>query len=142
VPPIATHTPDEATVVLTVDLAVPPDSAYRAFTDPVVLARWFWPARLDAVYQLEPTVGGLWRARSEVLGIGFSAVYGEVSAGERLAMSWQWDDDEAISKVDLAFSPAAAGSTVRVTHSANPSVAAREEHRVGWTDCLGRLIAL
>jgi uncharacterized protein YndB with AHSA1/START domain len=134
--------PDDATVVLTANVPLDRAAAFRAFTDPAELGRWFWPARLQADITVEPAVGGVWRARSEVIGMGFTARFGQIVPDERLVVSWQWDDDDAVSDVVVDFADAGGGSTVTLTHGANPTVAARDEHRAGWTDCLGRLAQL
>jgi uncharacterized protein YndB with AHSA1/START domain len=136
-------TPDDATVVITAVVPRAQHEAYLAFTDVQKLAHWFWPERFEPAYELDVTPGGMWRVRSEVIDTGFTAVFGEVVADERLAMSWQWDGDEAISKVEIGFAAAGeAATTVTLTHSDNASVEVRTEHSSGWTDCLSRLIAL
>lgn len=139
---ISSDTPDDATAVVTASVGLPVEIAFRAFTDRRQLALWYWPERFETSYELDPTVGGIWRGRSEIISTGFTAVFGEVVANERLAMTWQWDDDESISKVEIGFAATTDGSTVTVTHSDNESVTARDEHRAGWTDCLTRLTGL
>ncbi len=139
---ISAQSRDDATVVITAHLPLTRDAAFRAFTEAAELDRWFWPDRLQASVMVEPTVGGAWRARSDVIGMGFTAVFGQVVADERLAMSWQWDQDDAISTVDIDFAQDGDGSVVTITHGANPTVEARDEHQAGWTDCLARLAEL
>jgi uncharacterized protein YndB with AHSA1/START domain len=141
-PELTIDTPDDATVVLTAAVARPVEAAYRAFTDIRLLEHWFWPERLQPSYELDVQVGGIWRARSEVIDAGFTAVYGEVVQNQRLAMSWEWDGEDAITKVQIDFASTGDDSTVIVTHGDNPTITARDEHRVGWTDCLGRLLEI
>jgi uncharacterized protein YndB with AHSA1/START domain len=139
---ISSDTPDDATVVVTAAATLPIDDAWRALTDANRLAQWYWPPRLQASYEIDAQVGGVWRVRSEVISMGFTAVFGEVVPPERLAMTWQWDEGDAISKVEIGLVATDAGTAVTVTHSANPTVAARDEHRQGWTDCLARFVEL
>ena len=139
---VTSDTPDDATVVVTADVPLPVRTAFHAFTDARRLALWYWPARLQTSYEIDASVGGMWRARSEVIDMGYTAVFGEVVPDERLAMTWQWDDDADISKVEIDFAPTDTGTRVTVTHSDNPDIAARDQHRQGWTDCLTRLAAL
>jgi uncharacterized protein YndB with AHSA1/START domain len=136
---ISSDTPDDATVVVTAAVPMTVAAAWDEFTDVHRLAQWFWPERLQSSYEIDARVGGMWRVRSEEISMGFTAVFGEVVPNERLAMTWQWDEDDSISKVEITFAAADDGAVVTVTHSANPSVELRDEHRQGWTDCLGRL---
>jgi uncharacterized protein YndB with AHSA1/START domain len=139
VPDITIATPDNATVVVTATVPMTLDATYRAFTDVHQLAHWFWPESLQASYQLEVTPGGMWRTRSELNDAGFTAVFGEVEPRERLAMSWQWDGEDAITRVEIGFAAARDGTAVTVTHSGNPTVQERDGHREGWTESLSRL---
>ncbi|HEY7009458.1 MAG TPA: SRPBCC domain-containing protein [Jatrophihabitantaceae bacterium] len=141
-PELTIATPDDATVIITATVPMTLDAAYRAFTDARQLAHWFWPETLQASYQLEVVPGGMWRTRSEIADIGFTAVFGEVEPRDRLAMTWEWDGNDSISKVEIGFAAAAEGTTVTITHSDNATPQERDAHREGWTDCLSRLVAL
>jgi uncharacterized protein YndB with AHSA1/START domain len=141
-PELTIATPDDATVIVTATVPMTLDATYRAFTDARQLAHWFWPEDLQASYQLDVVPGGMWRTRSEIADTGFTAVFGEVEPRERLAMTWEWDGNQSISKVEIRFAAADEGTTVTVTHSDNATVQERDAHRAGWTDCLSRLVAL
>jgi uncharacterized protein YndB with AHSA1/START domain len=137
---VSSAVPDAATVVLTAHLDRPPTDAYAAFTDVAALATWFWPARLEPTYAVDAVVGGALRARSDVADFGVTATFRELVPDARLAMDWRWDGHEDATSVRIEFAASEDGTTLTLTHSANPTEAARDEHRQGWTDCLDRLV--
>lgn len=142
-PTVRIQTPDDATVVATVTLPVVRDRLFDAFTDADELARWFWPQRFATAFDLDVRDGGAFRIRSEAAGMGVSGNYVEVTRPERLRMTWAWDGEPDVTDVTVEFRAIDDGSTeVIVTHSANPSVEDRDNHALGWHDCLTRLVDL
>lgn len=139
---IATRTPDDATVVLSVSLRAEPTRVYRAFTDPALLARWWWPKSLAATYQVDPVVNGAFRVRGTTQEIGIEATFREVVPNERIRLDWQWDFDPTVTQVVAELAAEDGGTRLTVTHGHNPGILSREEHLVGWRDCLSRLVAL
>lgn len=138
---ISAETPDATTVVLTVDLALPPQQAYAAFTDIATLSEWFWPERLAPTYAIDASVGGTLRARSDVADLGVTATFRELES-ERIVLDWRWDGATEATTVKIEIAAAENGSALTLTHGGNADEAARDEHRQGWTDCLGRLAEL
>lgn len=134
--------PDEATVVLRAVHPAPPAALYKAFTDATLLARWWWPANLAATYDIDPTVNGSFRIRSTTQELGIEATFREVVPEERIRLQWQWEFDPTVTEVLIEFRPHGGGTDLTVTHGQNPGVLSREENRVGWADCLGRLLRL
>jgi uncharacterized protein YndB with AHSA1/START domain len=137
---VRTETPDDKTVVATVTVDAAPERVFTAFTDPVELAVWFWPRRFDTSYRLDVREGGEFHVRSDSMDLGVRGRYVEVRPPSRLAMTWQWDGEDELSHVLVELTALAKGTLVTVTHSANPSVEARDGHAQGWRDCLGRLV--
>ncbi len=132
--------PDDTTAVVTATVARAPVEIWRDLTEAERLARWYWPARLESTYAVNPVVGGTWRVRSDVIDLGSTATFLEVVPSERLVASWQWDGEHSSSEVSVVLAGADGGTIVTVTHGANPSTDARDLHRQGWTDCLTRLV--
>jgi len=132
-------------VVATVTVDAPRSVVFTAFTDPAVLAQWFWPQRFGTRIELDLRPGGAFSIRADGLPagqeMGVSGTYQDVESPGRLAMSCQWSGESAVSHVAIELSEVSETRTeVVVTHSANPSTADRDGHLQGWRDCLGRLI--
>lgn len=143
-------TPTEP-IVISVDLAVAPASAYAAFT-----ARFtdWWPAathslsRDDATRcRFEASVGG---AVDEQAPDGRRHVWGEVLAvepGRRVRFSWHPGREPASAQwVEVEFLPVAGGSRVTLTHGGWDALGEigplmRQEYLPGWRHLLGRLFA-
>jgi uncharacterized protein YndB with AHSA1/START domain len=141
---IRTETPDNETVVVTAVVPASKDRVYRAFTDPVELARWWWPERFATTYEIDARPGGAFRVATSALpedqSMGVHGTYLELSP-TRLALSWQWEGVDEITKVAIELEALDEVRTqVVVTHSASPSTDARDAHGQGWHDCLTRLV--
>jgi uncharacterized protein YndB with AHSA1/START domain len=118
---------------------------FEAWTDPKILAKWFFPnsAFEVPVAETDVKVGGRYRivmkspdgALHDV-----SGVYREIVANKRLVFSWAWASEpeaETIVTIDLRRRD---GTTeLTLTHDRFASESAREKHLHGWTGCLGNL---
>jgi uncharacterized protein YndB with AHSA1/START domain len=136
---VQTETPDDTTLVATVTVDAGIDTVYAAFTQPAEFAEWFWPKGFETAYTLDVREGGEYRVRSDVMNMGVTGRYLEVSPPHRLAMTWRWDGEPDESHVLVELTATGAGTKVVVTHSANPTAEVRDSHAVGWRDCLTRL---
>lgn len=124
-------------------LPAPAAQVWRYLTVPGLLERWYWPASLRPVYEMDAVAGGEFRFASEVAGMAVSGVYLEAAAPHRLVKSWRWDGGEEETRVHVALAETGNGGTLlSLTHSGHDSAESLENHRVGWTDCLDRLRAL
>lgn len=142
---ISTQTRGDDTVVASVTVDVPRTTVFTAFTDPEVLATWFWPQRFGTRFVCDLRPGGAFGIHADGLpedqGMGVTGVYQEIEAPARLTMSWQWTGETAVSHVAIELSAVGENQTeVVVIHSANPSTTDRDDHEQGWRDCLGRLL--
>src|SRR3954471_7290782 len=106
---ISAETPDATTVVLTADLALPPDEAYAAFTDVGTLSEWFWPTRLAPTYAIDPVVDGALRARSGVADLGVTATFRELES-ERIVLDWRWDGATETTTVTIELTTSEQGT--------------------------------
>jgi uncharacterized protein YndB with AHSA1/START domain len=146
-PAIRSETPDDATVVVTAVVPAAAQRVFDAFTDPAELARWWWPERFATTYEVDARPGGAFHIVSTGLpegqNMGIRGAYLEVDAPRRLAMTWTWDGNDDETRVVIELRPLDERRTeVAVTHSANASVEARDNHGLGWHDCLARLVEL
>jgi uncharacterized protein YndB with AHSA1/START domain len=128
-------------------IAAPRDRVWRARTEPQALQQWWWPSRFQTTYGVDLRPGGSYRFRTaDVPDLGVLAVSGrflEIRPLERLEYTWKWEgaeNDETRVVVELVDHD---GETeVRVTHSGFASTSERDNHIVGWGDCLDRLQSL
>ncbi len=128
----------------------PREAVFRAFTDPVELAKWFGPegVGVDNV-KIDLRPGGSYSVEfhekdGEV--IPLSGVYQEVTPPQRLVMTWTWASTgmagvETLVTIELAE---ADGETeLTLTHEKLPSKEFYDHHSQGWTgtfNCLDQLI--
>jgi uncharacterized protein YndB with AHSA1/START domain len=135
---------------LTRRFKAPREAVFRAFTDPVALAKWFGPEGVQVTnVEVDLRSGGTY---SMVFGEedgeshGLSGVYREISPPERLVMTWAWDHGDMAgveTLVTIEFAVAGAETELTLTHEKLPSRNALDMHTQGWTstfNCLDRVI--
>ena len=129
---------------LTVDrvVAAPPERVWRAWTDPAVLAAWFWPPRFETTAEVDARPGGAFRVASAPVGIGVSGAIARADPARLLETSWRWDGDDEETRVTVTFELVREGTRVVVRHEGFDSDEAVAEHVQGWNDCLDRLPAV
>ncbi len=128
----------------------PREAVFRAFTDPVALAKWFGPEGVQVTnVKVDLHSGG---GYSMVFGEedgeshGLSGVYREISPPERLVMTWAWDHGVMAGMetlVTIEFGAAGAETELTLTHEKLPSQNSLDLHNQGWTsslNCLDRVI--
>ena len=129
-------------VTITRTLPASRDRVWRAFTDPIEYARWFWPPRFAATYAIDPVVGGRWRVASGPTGMAVGGGFTSVVGAERLAYTWRWDGEKIETRVTIEFADAGDGATtLRLEHDGFPDDDEARSHEQGWRDCLDRLPA-
>lgn len=118
---------------LAIETAADPATAWRALTDPEVVATWFTSAtplgEVGSTYRLDFDDG------SVVLGRVL-----EVEPGRRFVHSWVWDGAEPGDETVVTWSVEAlsgGGTRVRLVHDgwdkAGAGRAARDDHEGHWT---------
>jgi uncharacterized protein YndB with AHSA1/START domain len=125
----------------------PREEVWKAWTDPDVLARWWWPARFQTSYDVDLRVGGQYTFRTiDLPNIGVLAVTGtylEVRRPGRLVYTWRWErQDEPPTRVMVDFVERGSQTELHIVHQGFATEEERENHVVGWSDCLDRLHAL
>lgn len=135
----------ETTVAVARLLPAPRERVWRAWTKPGELAGWWWPQRFETTYEVDLREGGRYRFRSADLpDIGVLSISGtflEVRRPELLAYTWRWEHEEHETRVSVEFVELEDRSRVDVHHEGFTSCEERDNHVVGWNDCLDRLEA-
>ena len=129
-------------------IPAPPESVFRAWTEPDQIARWSAPpgARVaESRVALEP--GGAWkigiRDEEGTVHTAFGA-YREIDAPNRLVYTWDWEGETSVGETEVTVEFLADDGSTRVvlTHEGFPAGEAAEGHAQGWDACLGLLEAL
>ncbi len=134
-------------LVLRRSYPVEPGKVWRAWTDPLALARWFGPGAADSVShaELDVRVGGRYRI---VFGAPdgsvheASGVYTEVEPPRRLVFTWKRRGmPEADSRVTIELRPVDGGTELDFRHEQFRDVAVRDDHEGGWLPTFAKLDA-
>jgi uncharacterized protein YndB with AHSA1/START domain len=139
----------ERTLTITRTLDAPRTLAFKVWSQPEHLARWWGPRGFTLPRcEMEFRPGGafyLVMRSPEGTDHRLRGVYREIAPPERIACTWAWEDDEGKlgHETILTISFAEAGEKTRLTlHQAVfESREARDAHQDGWTTCLERLAA-
>jgi glutathione S-transferase len=128
-------------------IKAPRDRVYAAWTDLKLAGKWWGPDGCETHELIsDARVGGEFRwVLSAPDGERMTArgEFREVRPGEKLAYTWQWDDDpqwEGIeSLVTVEFLEKDAATTeLRLTHEKLPSRQSRDNHVGGWNGALDK----
>ncbi|KOX12065.1 hypothetical protein ADL05_22480 [Nocardiopsis sp. NRRL B-16309] len=87
--------PGDDQILVTAELAVPPQRVYRAWTDPDLVRRWWAGSAGRATdVRVDLRVGGRWRYAMEVGGdeIAFHGTFREIVPGERIVSTEVFED--------------------------------------------------
>jgi uncharacterized protein YndB with AHSA1/START domain len=125
---------------------VPPERAFRAWTAPDEVRRWWCPnGFVPEDIEIDLRIGGRFRlAMRSAEGNRFvaSGTYTDVDPPRRIAHSWVWDHTpEVETYVTVEFRPDGGGTRIVLTHDGFPDAAAAARHREGWTSLLDNLDA-
>jgi uncharacterized protein YndB with AHSA1/START domain len=141
-----TATRPKPSLTITRRLPASPERCFRAWTDPEGLKRWFGPDNIEVVLaETDPRVGGRYRVVMRSQGgeeHDVSGEFREVVANRRLVFTWAWrSTPERQSLVTVEFVPEGAATALTLIHEQFVDEAARDRHRSGWTNSLGKLAA-
>lgn len=134
-----------STITITRTVAATPQVAWRAWTDPRELARWWWPHLSDTTYDWNPAEGSAYRIESAEAGIGVRGVFTRVEEPRVLACTWVWSaaSDEpghdADDTVEVSFQPEGAAKTVVTVRHTSLAHVDGGGARQGWIDTMDRL---
>lgn len=117
--------------------------ALRAWTDPEVLALWFWPDAPDAVYLPASGRGDRYSISSRSLGISFSGVCLDLDRSG-LDLTWHIEGlgiwHEGFDTLSVRLFPAAEGTELTLSYTVNSDNSERLTRL--WAPPLDRLAAL
>ena len=132
-------------------LKAPRAAVFRAFTDPVELAKWFGPEGVSArQVEIDLRPGGRYSLEMFETDGGIhllSGVYREIQPPEKLMFTWIWGQGgmagvETLVTIELVE---AGGETeLTLTHEKLPTKEFYDHHSQGWTgtfNCLDQLVA-
>jgi uncharacterized protein YndB with AHSA1/START domain len=136
----------ERELVITRIFDAPRRLVFAAWTDPEHAAHWWGPRGFVSLScEMDVRPGGGWRrVMRSPAGVTHvaSGVYREVAAPERLVFTYAWEDamgrlgHQAL--VTVTFVERAGQTELTLRHSFFETVAARDDHRDGWSGCLDR----
>lgn len=126
-----------------------PAKVYRAFLDPLALARWLPPYGFTCtVHHVEPRVGGTFRMSFHNFtsgnGHSFGGEYLELVPDERLRYTDTFDDPNlpGVIEVTVNLKPVSCGTELEITQSGIPDVIPLEMCYLGWQESLLQLATL
>jgi uncharacterized protein YndB with AHSA1/START domain len=127
----------------------PRELVFKAWTEPQHLVHWSCPHGFTLTHcegDLEP--GGRWRScmRSpDGRDLWLGGVYREIVAPERLVFTHAWDDERGKpgheTLVTVTFAERGGKTAMTFRQAVFDSVAERDGHRGGWTECFEKLAA-
>lgn len=123
-----------------------PERAFRAWTDPAEVRRWWCPMGfVPETVEIDLRPGGRLRLamRSPDGNLfAISGVYSVVEPPHRLVHTWVWDHaPDMQTQVTVEFRRDGAGTRVVVAHDGFPDAGQATRHGEGWTSVLDRLAA-
>lgn len=131
-------------------LKAPREAVFRAFTDPVELAKWFGPEGIsvgNVKIDLRPGGGYSLDFNETDGGVhGLSGVYREIRPPERLVMTWTWGHGDMAgieTLVTIELAEVDGETDLTLVHEGLPSDESRDLHNKGWTstfNCLDQLL--
>jgi uncharacterized protein YndB with AHSA1/START domain len=138
---------DRHPLVVRQTFAVDPERAFRAWSDPRELRRWFSPVGFTTPHvEADVRPGGRYRIGMqppEGNAVYVRGEYREVRSPERLVFTWSWEEGDAVHRgetlVTVEFRAVPAGTEVVLTHEMLPGDEAAEMHAQGWNGCLASL---
>ena len=130
-------------------LRAAPDKVYRAFIDPVAMAKWLPPYGFSCtVHHLDARVGGTFRMSFHNFSTGgadsFGGEYLELVPGERLRYTDRFDNPELPGTLEVLVTLQAVicGTAIHITQSGIPEVIPLEMCYLGWQESLAQLANL
>ncbi len=136
----ATENPHQ--LVLVRVLPVPRAHVFRAWSDPAIMARWFFAQvgwrtivtadfRIGGAYTLEMFDG-------DMSMISVHGTYQEIAPVDRLAFTWNSAAVQG-TLVTIALREVPGATELTLTHTLFPSEAQAQNHSGGWDGCLDSL---
>ena len=130
-------------------LRAAPDKVYRAFVEPVAMAKWIPPYGFSCtVHHMDVRVGGAFRMSFHNFSTGgadsFGGDYLEVVPGERLRYTDRFDNPQlpGTLQVLVTFKAVVCGTDLEITQGGIPEAIPLEMCYLGWQESLAQLATL
>ena len=130
-------------------LRATPDKVYRAFVEPVAMAKWIPPYGFSCtVHHMDVRVGGAFRMSFHNFSTGgadsFGGDYLEVVPGERLRYTDRFDNPQlpGTLQVLVTFKAVVCGTDLEITQGGIPEAIPLEMCYLGWQESLAQLATL
>ena len=130
-------------------LNAPPERVYRAFLDPLALAKWLPPdGFVCQVLEQHAVVGGGYRMAFVNFSGGqkheFGGRYLELVPGERVRYSDRFDDPNLSGEMTttITLAPLSCGADLTIVQEGIPDAIPPENCYLGWQQSLRQLAAL
>ncbi len=132
----------ENKLVVTKVIKAAPEEVFEAFTDPEIMAEWFFGAE-DWSVEVSNTleIGGKYflnMIATDGKEYKHTGEYKIIAPPEKLVFTWNSDFAQD-TVVTVYFHKVADGTEITLEHEFLPTDEARENHRKGWTTCLNNL---
>ncbi|KUG58339.1 hypothetical protein AVL62_10470 [Serinicoccus chungangensis] len=130
-------------IVVAQDVDADPQAVYAAWTDPQVLATWWWPGLPDTRHTVDATVGGRFEVSSQVASLGAAGHFTRLEPPSLVQLAWRWESGEGQEEDDLvtvALTGHSHGTLVVLTHEI-AQADADTSMRDGWIGALHALAA-
>jgi uncharacterized protein YndB with AHSA1/START domain len=139
----------DRTLTITRTLDAPRALAFKVWTQPEHLARWWGPRGFslpECKVDFRPGGAFFMLMRSpEGTDHRLRGTYREIAPPERIACTWAWEDEEGKlgheTMLTVSFAEDGAKTKLTLHQAVFESAAARDDHEDGWTTCLERLAA-
>ena len=130
-------------------LRAAPDKVYRAFAEPVAMAKWIPPYGFSCtVHHMDVRVGGAFRMSFHNFSTGgadsFGGDYLEVVPNERLRYTDRFDNPQlpGTLQVLVTFKAVVCGTDLEITQGGIPEAIPLEMCYLGWQESLAQLATL
>lgn len=130
-------------------LRTTPDKVYRAFLEPMAMAKWLPPHGFTCrVEHMDARVGGSFRMSFHNFGSGHSHAFGgeyhELLPGQRIRYTDTFDDPAlpGVMEVTVELRTVLCGTEVSIRQSGIPAAIPLEMCYLGWQESLQQLAAL
>jgi uncharacterized protein YndB with AHSA1/START domain len=135
------------TLVIERPFQAPAQAVFDAWTSEEVMRRWFHGQRAweTPEAQVDLRLGGnvrvVMRDPEKGAEYGGGGHYTEIDPPHRLVFTWTWDsdDDDRETLIELDFEEVDGVTTVRLTHNNLKDRESVLNHEDGWTTCLDNL---
>lgn len=115
---------------------------FEAFTNPVIMSKWFFPEKdMSVEVTNEFSLGSAYVLKMHTgKGDVYTHVerYKKIVPPEKLVFTWNSDFVEN-TVVTLVFSESETGTVITITYDLTPSEEMADDHKKGWTGFLNRL---